>query len=38
MTLTDKHIIGILRLSEKAKEVNELLSVSDFSGEHAEGI
>jgi hypothetical protein len=37
MTLMDKHIIGMLRLSEKVKEVNELLSASDFSGKHAEG-
>jgi hypothetical protein len=37
MTLMDKHIMGILRLSEKAKEVNELLSASDFRGEQAEG-
>jgi hypothetical protein len=37
MTLIDKHIMGIIRQSEKAKEVNELLSASDFNGEHAEG-
>jgi ParB-like chromosome segregation protein Spo0J len=37
MTLMDKHIMGILRLSEKVKEVNELLSASDFSGEQAKG-
>jgi hypothetical protein len=37
MTLMDKHIMGIIRVSDKAKEVNELLSASDFSGEHAEG-
>jgi hypothetical protein len=35
ITLMDKHIMGILRLSEKAKEVNELLSASYFSSEHA---
>jgi hypothetical protein len=37
MTLMNKHIMGILRLSGEAKEVNELLSTSDFSGEDAEG-
>jgi hypothetical protein len=36
-TLMNKHIMGLLRLSEKAKEVIELLSASDFSGEHEEG-
>jgi hypothetical protein len=37
MTLMDKHIMGILGISEKAKEVNEFLSASDFSGKQAEG-